>query len=85
MFKNPPGDYSGRLIEAARLKGTQIGKAQLSPRHANFIVNLGGARAGDILALIALARRTVHERFGIELELEIEVRGEEEGQQQAIL
>ncbi len=85
VFKNPPGDYSGRLIEAAGLKGTQIGKAQLSPRHANFIVNLGGARAGDILALIALARRTVHERFGIELELEIEVRGEEEGQQQAAL
>jgi UDP-N-acetylmuramate dehydrogenase len=81
VFKNPPGDYSGRLIEAAGLKGTQIGRAQISPRHANFIVNLGGARAGDILALIALARRTVQERFGIELELEIELRGDEEGQQ----
>jgi UDP-N-acetylmuramate dehydrogenase len=76
VFKNPPGDYSGRLMEAAGLKGTQIGKAQISPRHANFIVNLGGARAGDILALIALGRRAVQERFGIELELEIEVRGE---------
>jgi UDP-N-acetylmuramate dehydrogenase len=76
VFKNPPGDYSGRLIEAAGLKGKQIGKAQLSSRHANFIVNLGGARAADILALIALARATVRERFGVELELEIELRGE---------
>jgi UDP-N-acetylmuramate dehydrogenase len=80
VFKNPPGDYSGRLIEAAGLKGMQIGKAQISPRHANFIVNLGGARAGDILALIALARHTVQERFGIELELEIELRGDQEGE-----
>jgi UDP-N-acetylmuramate dehydrogenase len=76
VFKNPPGDYSGRLIEAAGLKGKQIGKAQLSPRHANFIVNVGGARAADILALIALARATVRERFGVELELEVEIRGE---------
>lgn len=78
VFKNPLGDYSGRLIEAAGLKGKQIGKAQLSSRHANFIVNLGGARAADILALIALARATVRERFGVELELEIELRGETE-------
>ncbi len=78
VFKNPPGDYSGRLIEAAGLKGHQIGRAQLSPRHANFIVNLGGARAADILALIALARATVRERFSVELELEIELRGEME-------
>jgi UDP-N-acetylmuramate dehydrogenase len=79
VFKNPPGDFSGRLIEAAGLKGTQIGKAQISPRHANFIVNLGGARAADITALIALARRTVQQQFGVELELEIELRGEMEG------
>ena len=79
VFKNPPGDYSGRLIEAAGLKGTQIGKAQISPRHANFIVNLGGARAADITALIALARRTVQQQSGVELELEIELRGEMEG------
>ena len=64
------------MVEAAGLKGTQIGRAQISPRHANFIVNLGGARAADVLALIALARRTVREQSGIELELEIEVRGE---------
>ncbi len=81
VFKNPPGDYSGRLIEAAGLKGRRIGNAQLSPRHANFIVNLGGARAADILALIALARATVQERFGVELELEIELRGETEGEE----
>jgi UDP-N-acetylmuramate dehydrogenase len=81
VFKNPTGDYSGRLIEAAGLKGKQIGKAQISLRHANFIVNLGGARAADILALIALARTTVYERFGIELELEIELRGETEDQE----
>jgi UDP-N-acetylmuramate dehydrogenase len=76
VFKNPPGDYSGRLIEAAGLKGTVIGRAQISPRHANFIVNLGGATAADIVALIALARTTVRERFGVALELEVELRGD---------
>ncbi len=76
VFKNPPGDYSGRLIEAAGLKGTTLGKAQISPRHANFIVNTGGATAADVVGLIALARRTVRERFGVELELEVELRGD---------
>jgi len=76
VFKNPPGDYSGRLIEAAGLKGTCVGKAQISPRHANFIVNTGGATSADVVALIALARRTVRERFGIALELEVELRGD---------
>jgi UDP-N-acetylmuramate dehydrogenase len=76
VFKNPPGDFAGRLIEAAGLKGTAIGQAQISPLHANFIVNNGGARASDVVALIALARRTVRERFGVELELEVELRGE---------
>ncbi|HLY31483.1 MAG TPA: UDP-N-acetylmuramate dehydrogenase [Ktedonobacterales bacterium] len=76
VFKNPPGDYSGRLIEAAGLKGTMLGKAQISPRHANFIVNTGGATAADVVGLIALARRTVRERFGVELELEVELRGD---------
>jgi len=76
VFKNPPGDYSGRLIEAVGLKGTRIGKAQISPRHANFIVNTGGATAADIVALIALARHAVHEHFGVELELEVELRGD---------
>ncbi|HEY7983070.1 MAG TPA: FAD-binding protein [Ktedonobacterales bacterium] len=76
VFKNPPDDYAGRLIEAAGLKGTAIGKAQFSPVHANFIVNTGGATAGDVVALMALARRTVRERFGVELELEVELRGD---------
>src|SRR5579859_98407 len=76
VFKNPPGDYSGRLIEAAGLRGTRHGNAQISPKHANFIVNNGGATAADVVALIALARRTVRERFGVELELEVEPRGD---------
>jgi UDP-N-acetylmuramate dehydrogenase len=75
VFKNPPGDHSGRLVEAAGLKGAIHGGAQISPKHANFIVNNGGATAADILALIALARRTVLERFGVALELEVELRG----------
>jgi UDP-N-acetylmuramate dehydrogenase len=76
VFKNPPGDYSGRLIEAAGLKGARVGAAQISPVHANFIVNTGGATAADVVQLVALARRTVRERFGVELELEVELRGD---------
>ena len=72
-FKNPPGDSAGRLIEACGLKGRRVGGAQISPKHANFIVNLGGARADDVLALMAEMRRCVHERFGIELEPEIRI------------
>lgn len=80
MFKNPPGDYAGRLIEAVGLKGTQIGGAQISQVHANFFVNLGQARAADFAALIELARRTVKARFNVELELEIEKIGDWEVQ-----
>jgi UDP-N-acetylmuramate dehydrogenase len=76
MFKNPPGDYAGRLIEAAGLKGVRIGEAEISRLHANFFVNLGKARAADIAQLIQLARREVAEKFGIELELEIEMIGD---------
>jgi UDP-N-acetylmuramate dehydrogenase len=76
VFKNPPDDHAGRLIEACELKGTRIGGAEISPRHANFIVNTGGASAANVVALIALARRTVRERFGVELELELELRGD---------
>jgi UDP-N-acetylmuramate dehydrogenase len=76
MFKNPPGDYAGRLIEAAGLKGTQVGQAQISPVHANFFINLGGATAADMLKLINLARQAVKDKFNIGLELEIEVVGE---------
>jgi UDP-N-acetylmuramate dehydrogenase len=76
MFKNPPGDYAGRLIEAADLKGTRVGGAEISPRHANFFINHGDATSMDIKQLIDLARREVAERFGVELELEIELLGE---------
>jgi len=75
-FKNPPGDAAGRLIEACGLKGRRIGGAQISAKHANFIINLGGASAGDVLALMAEMRARVRERFGIELEPEIQVIGE---------
>jgi UDP-N-acetylmuramate dehydrogenase len=76
MFKNPPGDYAGRLIEAAGLKGRRIGQAQISRLHGNFFVNLGGARAQDVYGLICLARETVQARFGVRLELEVELLGE---------
>jgi UDP-N-acetylmuramate dehydrogenase len=75
MFKNPPGDYAGRLIEAAGLKGTQVGGAQISPLHGNFFVNLGEATAADVYELIRQARETVAQEFGVELELEIELIG----------
>jgi UDP-N-acetylmuramate dehydrogenase len=80
MFKNPPGDHAGRLIEAAGLKGLMIGKAEISPIHANFFVNLGNAKAHDVYSLIALAQTKVREKFGVNLELEIELVGEWGGQ-----
>jgi UDP-N-acetylmuramate dehydrogenase len=76
MFKNPSGDYAGRLIEAAGLKGVRIGDAEISSLHANFFVNHGGASAADINRLIELARGTVADLYGINLELEIELVGE---------
>ncbi|MBV8695044.1 MAG: UDP-N-acetylmuramate dehydrogenase [Chloroflexi bacterium] len=76
IFKNPVGDYAGRLIEAAGMKGMMRGKAQISERHANFIVNVGGASAADIVALIKEAHTRVLARFGVDLELEVELRGE---------
>ncbi len=75
-FKNPPGDFAGRLIEAAGLKGYRIGQAMISPIHANFIINLEGATAQDIYALMVLAQETVKEKFGVSLEPEIELAGE---------
>lgn len=76
MFKNPAGDYAGRLIEAAGLKGERVGNAQISPVHANFFINLGNARATDFMALIGRARQRVKAEFGVELELEIQLAGE---------
>jgi UDP-N-acetylmuramate dehydrogenase len=76
VFKNPPQDYAGRLIERAGLKGKRVGGAMISEKHANVIVNAGGATAGDILTLIEMARRTVKEQSGVELEFEIRVVGD---------
>jgi UDP-N-acetylmuramate dehydrogenase len=76
MFKNPPGDFAGRLIEAAGLKGRRIGTAEISPVHANFFVNHGQTKAEDVRALVTLAQKTVAEKFGVNLELEIELIGE---------
>jgi UDP-N-acetylmuramate dehydrogenase len=80
IFKNPPGDgaslTAGRLIEAAGLKGTCIGEAEISSQHANFFINRGEAKAADVWALIQLARSTVEEKFGVKLELEVELVGE---------
>ena len=76
MFKNPPDDYAGRLIEAAGLKGHQQGQARISPVHANFFQNLGGATAAEVMSLIQTAREAVKQKFGVELVLEIELAGE---------
>ncbi len=76
MFKNPPGDFAGRLIDAAGLKGTRVGGAEISDIHANFFVNNGHAAASDIVKLIAMAQQKVFEKFGVQLELEIEKLGE---------
>lgn len=72
IFANPPGDYAGRLIDAAGLKGLRMGGAQVSPVHANFIVNTGAATAADVAGLIERAQLAVKEQFGIELEAEVE-------------
>lgn len=75
VFKNPPGDYAGRLIEAAGLKGLREGQAMVSDVHGNFIVNLGGATSDDVLRLIDRVRQQVENRFGIQLQLEVELVG----------
>ena len=79
MFKNPEGDHAGRLIEAAGLKGERRGEAEISSKHANFFVNHGGATAADVYALIELAQQRVAEKFDVELELEVELLGDWEG------
>ena len=76
MFKNPAGDHAGRLIEAAGLKGTRIGNAEISTKHANFFINHGDTKAEDVHALIRLTQETVFKKFGVELELEVELVGE---------
>jgi len=79
VFKRTKQYPAGFLIEQAGLKGVRIGGVQISPKHANFIVNLNEARAADVKTLIDLARERVQEQFGVELELEIELVGEWNG------
>lgn len=76
IFKNPPGSFAGRLLENAGLKGARLGAAAFSTEHANFIVNLGGARAEDVRALIELAQSRVKEHSGVALEAEVRMIGE---------
>ena len=76
MFKNPPGDFAGRLIEGAGLKGTRVGDVEISPDHGNFFLNKGKATASDIASMIAQVRDQVNEKFGVELELEIQFIGD---------
>lgn len=76
VFKNPPGDYAGRMIEAVGAKGLKCGNAEVSEKHANFIVNRGSASAHDVLCLVEEIKRKVAEKFKIELQLEIHVVGE---------
>jgi UDP-N-acetylmuramate dehydrogenase len=76
VFRNPPGDHAARLIEAAGLKGRRIGGAEVSPKHANFIINTGSASAGDIAALIELVRAEVERTSGIRLIPEVRRIGE---------
>jgi UDP-N-acetylmuramate dehydrogenase len=78
VFKNPKPLFAAKLIEECGLKGKQIGNAQISEKHANFIVNLGNAKANDVLGLMKLAKKTVMEKFGIMLELEVQLLGFQE-------
>lgn len=77
FFKRPEGDFAGRLIEEAGLKGLRVGGAMVSPLHAGFIVNTGGATARDVVDLMTIVRETVAERSGIVLEPEVQIVGEE--------
>ncbi|HEY4972257.1 MAG TPA: hypothetical protein VII41_01535, partial [Steroidobacteraceae bacterium] len=76
VFKNPPGDHAARLIEAAGLKGYRIGDAVVSDKHANFILNLGKARASELEQLIGHVQATVQRVHGVTLETEVQILGE---------
>jgi UDP-N-acetylmuramate dehydrogenase len=76
IFKNPPGNFAGKLLEGAGLKGTRLGGAAFSDQHANFIVNLGGAQAAEVRALIDMARNKVKEQSGVWLEPEVKLVGD---------
>ena len=77
IFKHPPGDNAGRLLEETRTKGMSVGGAMVSPKHANFIINTGGATAADVLALIAQVQDKVAQKFGVRLATEICICGED--------
>jgi UDP-N-acetylmuramate dehydrogenase len=76
VFRNPPGDHAARLVESCGLKGFAIGAAQVSTKHANFIVNLGGATAADIESVIGHVERTVREKTGVALVREVRIVGD---------
>jgi UDP-N-acetylmuramate dehydrogenase len=80
VFRNPPDDHAARLIESCGLKGKRIGAAEVSLKHANFIVNKGDATAKDIEELITLVYETVKRKTGIELEREVQIVGEASGE-----
>ncbi len=73
IFRNPPGDFAARLVETAGCKGMRIGGAEVSTKHANFIVNRGGASCADVIALMARVRETVKQKHGVELEPEVQI------------
>jgi UDP-N-acetylmuramate dehydrogenase len=75
VFKNPPGDSAGRLIEAAGMKGARVGDAEVSMKHANFMVNRGQASAADVTALIGRVRRAIRRLTGVRLDLELKIVG----------
>ena len=76
VFKNPPDDSAGRLLEAAGLKGLRVGDAEVSTKHGNFIVNRGDATADDVIHLIQKVRRVIRQKAGVRLELELKIVGE---------
>jgi UDP-N-acetylmuramate dehydrogenase len=85
FFKNPsPQMPAGRLIDEAGLKGLRVGKAQVSPRHANFIINRGGATAGDVIGLVEQIRKKVKTKYGILLQPEVRIVGEETSEKESL-
>jgi len=76
VFKNPPNDSAGRLLEAAGLKGARVGDAEVSMKHGNFIVNRGHASAADVIQLIGKVRQTIKRKAGVRLDLELKIVGE---------
>ncbi len=78
VYRNPPGDFAARLIEACQLKGHQVGDAIVSPKHANFIINLGHAKARDVEALMEIIETSVLSQFGIKLFAEVKILGQKE-------